>query len=52
MSYGFVSNSITFFNFTDNVLHEKIKFGKMIQTFEEKIKNLIDFYPFYHITAL
>ena len=44
-SNGFVSNSSTFFSFVDNVLHEKIKFGKMFKTFREKIKNFLDFYP-------
>lgn len=45
-SYGFVSNSKTFFQFTDNVLHEKVKFGKIISTFQEKIEELVDYYPF------
>lgn len=44
-SHGFVSNSKTFFTFVDNVLHEKVKFGKMLHTFTEKIKELLDFYP-------
>lgn len=44
-SHGFVSNSKTFFTFVDNVLHEKIKFGKMFKTFHEKIKEFLDFYP-------
>jgi len=46
MIYGFVSNSISFFNFVDNVLHEKIKFGKRLQGFEEKVKEFMDYYPF------
>lgn len=52
MSYGFVSNARTFFKFTGNVLHEKIKFGKNIDTFKEKIENLVDYYPFYLIMDL
>lgn len=45
-SYGFVSNSKTFFQFTDNVLHEKVKFGKKISSFQDKIEDFVDFYPF------
>merc|ERR1711877_44924 len=29
-----------------NVLHEKVKFGKMINSFQEKVKSFVDFYPF------
>lgn len=46
MSYGFVSNSVTFVMFTDNVLHEKIKFGKILDVFKIKTEELADFYPF------
>merc|ERR1712137_1242082 len=45
-SYGFVSNASTFFSFAHNVLHEKVKFGKMINSFQEKVKSFVDFYPF------
>jgi ribosomal protein S2 len=45
-SYGFVSNSKTFYNFTNNVLHENIKFGKKLEPFFDKIEELVDFYPF------
>jgi hypothetical protein len=45
-SYGFVSNAKTFFSFTDNVQHEKVRFGRVINTFEEKVRSLFDFYPF------
>lgn len=45
-SYGFVSNARTFFHFTDNVLHENIKFGKKLAPFQDKIEELVDFYPF------
>lgn len=44
-SYGFVSNAVSFFSFVDNVLHEKVKFGKVINTFEEKVTDLVDLYP-------
>lgn len=45
-SYGFVSNSKTFFRFADNVLHENIKFGKKLGAFQDKIEEFVDFYPF------
>lgn len=45
-SYGFVSNASSFFQFADNVQHEKVKFGKVIGTFREKVKSFLDFYPF------
>merc|ERR1712110_550960 len=35
-----------FFSFAHNVLHEKVKFGKMINSFQEKVKSFVDFYPF------
>ena len=45
-SFGFISNYKSFFKFADNILHEKIKFGKMINHFENNLSNLVDFYPF------
>lgn len=44
-SYGFVSNASSFFSFTDNVLHEKVKFGKVINKFEKIVTDLVDLYP-------
>lgn len=44
--HGFVSNACSFFAFADNVLHEKIKLGKILTGYEEKIKSFFDFYPF------
>ena len=44
-SNGFLSNSRTFFMFTKNVLHEKVKLGKTIDSFEQKMNSLADFYP-------
>jgi len=44
--YGFVSNSETFGKFVDNVLHEKIKIGKVLNVYEQKIRLITDFYPF------
>lgn len=43
---GFVSNSSTFFSFAHRVLYEKVKFGKMLNSFQEKLKTFVDFYPF------
>lgn len=43
--YGFVSNSRSFFLFIDNVLHHKIRLGKMLNKFENKVKTFVDFYP-------
>ena len=43
--YGFVSNSCSFFEFIDNVLHEKVRLGKMLDKFENKVKTFVDFYP-------
>ena len=45
-SYGFVSNGSSFFAFAENVLHEQVKYGKVINTFEDKINSLVDIYPF------
>lgn len=45
-SFGFVSNSRTFFNFAGNVLHENIKVGKVLNNYQDKIKNFVDYYPF------
>lgn len=45
-AYGFISNSSSYFNFARNVYKEKIKFGKSINAFKDKVKNLLDFYPF------
>lgn len=45
-AFGFVSNSRTFFNFADNVLHERVKFGKIINKYKDKIDTFVDYYPF------
>lgn len=44
--YGFVSNSIGFREFAHNVFHEKVKIGKLLETFKEKMKIFVDYYPF------
>jgi len=44
--YGFVSNARTFFMFADNVVHERIKVGKILNKYQEKLKTFVDFYPF------
>jgi len=44
--YGFVSNSRSFYIFADNVVHEKVKVGKILNSYEEQLKTFVDFYPF------
>lgn len=45
-AYGFISNSSSYYNFAYNVYKEKVKFGKSINSFKDKVKNFLDFYPF------
>lgn len=42
---GFLSNNKGFYSFSQNVLHEKIKDGKMLEQFEGKVQDLFDIYP-------
>lgn len=44
--YGFVSNNKGFSKFVFNVFHEKVKIGKLLESFHEKVKTFIDYYPF------
>ena len=43
--YGFVSSSRGFFRYVTNVIHEKIKVGKMLHTFEDDLNIFLDYYP-------
>merc|ERR1712137_443980 len=40
-----VSKWRSFFLFIDNVLHHKIRLGKLLNKFENKVKTFVDFYP-------
>jgi len=45
-SYGFLSNASTGYKFILNVLREKVKLFKTLNSFKTKVKNLVDYYPF------